>query len=85
MDLDRAQQETSSLRDLLQENDITIPEIRIEDRPISLDKSYNELRTTHALSLARIKQIESEDSLSAAGAEVGFLSGLHFDSVNVVL
>lgn len=69
MDLDRAQQETSSLRDLLQENDITIPEIRIEDRPISLDKSYNELRTTHALSLARVKQMESEDSLGAAGAE----------------
>lgn len=69
MDLDRAQQETSSLRDLLKENDITIPEIRIEDRPMSLDKSYNELRTTHALSLARIKEMESEDSLGAAGAE----------------
>lgn len=69
MDLDRAQQETSSLRDLLTENDITIPEIRVENQPVSLDKSYNELRTTHALSLARIKQMESEDSLGAAGAE----------------
>lgn len=69
MDLDRAQQETSSLRELLTENDITIPEIRIENQPISLDKSYNELRTTHALSLARIKQMESEDSLTNAGAE----------------
>ncbi|KAL1607863.1 hypothetical protein SLS60_002801 [Paraconiothyrium brasiliense] len=69
MDLDRAQQETSSLRDLLTENDITIPEIRIENQPVSLDKSYNELRTTHALSLARIKQMESEDSLGAASEE----------------
>ncbi|KAJ4301920.1 hypothetical protein N0V90_004016 [Kalmusia sp. IMI 367209] len=69
MDLDRAQQETTSLRDLLTENDITIPEIRIENQPVSLDKSYNELRTTHALSLARIKQMESEDSLGAASAE----------------
>jgi len=69
MDLDRAQQETSSLRDLLTENDITIPEIRIDNQPMSLDKAYHELRTTHALSLAHIKQIESEDSLGAAGAE----------------
>ncbi|KAL5450631.1 hypothetical protein PMIN07_000029 [Paraphaeosphaeria minitans] len=69
MDLDRAQQETSSLRELLTENDITIPEIRIENQPYSLDKSYNELRTTHALSLARIKQMESEDSLGVASEE----------------
>jgi chromosome segregation ATPase len=69
MDLDRAQQETSSLRELLQEHDITIPEIRIEDQPMSLDKAYKELRTTHALSLARIKQMESEDSLGEAGAD----------------
>lgn len=69
MDLDRAQQETSSLRDLLKEHDISIPEIRIENQPVSLDRAYNELRTTHALSLARVKQMESEDSLGVAGAE----------------
>ncbi|KAL6703250.1 hypothetical protein ACN47E_010038 [Coniothyrium glycines] len=71
MDLDRAQQETGSLRDLLRENDITIPEIRLENEPISLDKAYDELRTTHALSLARVKQLEcsDEESLGAAGAE----------------
>ncbi|KAF1841035.1 uncharacterized protein K460DRAFT_321806 [Cucurbitaria berberidis CBS 394.84] len=71
MDLDRAQQETSSLRDLLHEHDITIPEIRIENEPLPLDKAYNELRTTHALSLARVKQLESSDgeSLGAAGVE----------------
>ncbi|KAJ6271062.1 intracellular protein transport-like protein [Bipolaris maydis] len=71
MDLDRAQQETSSLRDLLREHDITIPEIRIENEPMALDKAYNELRTTHALSLARVKQLETSDadSLGAASAE----------------
>jgi len=71
MDLDRAQQETGSLRDLLQEHDITIPEIRLENQPLALDRAYNELRTTHALSLARVKQMESggDDSLGAASAE----------------
>jgi chromosome segregation ATPase len=71
MDLDRAQQETGSLRELLREHDISIPEIRIENEPLALDKAYNELRTTHALSLARVKQLESSDgdSLGAAGAE----------------
>lgn len=71
MDLDRAQQETSSLRELLREHDITIPEIRLDNEPISLDKAYNELQTTQALSLARIQQLENSDSesLGAAGAE----------------
>ncbi|KAI4912921.1 hypothetical protein J4E90_006329 [Alternaria incomplexa] len=71
MDLDRAQQETGSLRELLREHDISIPEIRIENEPLALDKAYNELRTTHALSLARVKQLESSDgdALGAAGAE----------------
>jgi chromosome segregation ATPase len=71
MDLDRAQQETGSLRDLLREHDITIPEIQINSEPLSLDKAYQELRTTHALSIARIQQLEDSDgdSLGAAGAE----------------
>lgn len=71
MDLDRAHQETGSLRDLLKEHDITIPEIQINSQPVSLDKAYQELQTTHALSLARIKQLETSDSdsLGAAGAE----------------
>jgi hypothetical protein len=71
MDLDRAQQETSSLRDLLREHDITIPEIRLENEPITLNKAYDELQTTQALSIARIQQLETSDSesLGAAGAE----------------
>ncbi len=72
MDLDRAQQETSSLRDLLKEHDITIPEIGINSDRMSLDKAYSELETTRALSLARVRQLESidGDALGAAGAEV---------------
>ncbi|KAF2733180.1 hypothetical protein EJ04DRAFT_513388 [Polyplosphaeria fusca] len=69
MDLDRAQQETGSLRDLLQEHDIEIPEIRLENEPLSLDKAYNQLRSTHTLSLAHIRQMESDDALGAAGSE----------------
>jgi hypothetical protein len=71
MDLDRAQQETGSLRDLLQEHDITVPAIQLNNEPIALDKAYEELRTTHALSLVRIKQLETSDgdSLGAAGEE----------------
>jgi hypothetical protein len=71
MDLDRAEQETGSLREILREHDITIPQIQINSEPLSLDKAYNELRTTHALSLARIRQLETSDgdSLGAAGEE----------------
>ncbi|KAF2264486.1 hypothetical protein CC78DRAFT_227951 [Lojkania enalia] len=69
MDLDRAQQETSSLRELLQEHDIAIPEIRLDDEPMSLDKAYDHLRTTYALSLARVKEMESDDALGVAGSE----------------
>ncbi|KAF2842417.1 hypothetical protein M501DRAFT_916343, partial [Patellaria atrata CBS 101060] len=77
MDLDRAQQETSSLRDLLQERDIFIPERKgsgaglPEDKlsiSVSLDKAYKELQTTHALSLARIRDIEDEDTLGSSNA-----------------
>ncbi|KAK5019603.1 hypothetical protein LTR16_000400 [Cryomyces antarcticus] len=79
MDLDRAEQETSSLRDLLQERDIFLPE-----RPsslaathnssdlsasISLDKAYKELQTTHALSLARIRDIDGENPRGEASTE----------------
>lgn len=71
MDLDRAQQETGSLRDLLREHDITVPSIQINSEPVGLDKAYEELRTTHALSLARLQQLETSDgdSLGAAGEE----------------
>ncbi|KAF2761936.1 hypothetical protein EJ05DRAFT_482746 [Pseudovirgaria hyperparasitica] len=64
MDLDRAQQETSSLRQVLQEHDISVPELTLgaEDSTASpLDKAYKELQTTHALSIARIREMNSND------------------------
>jgi septal ring factor EnvC (AmiA/AmiB activator)/predicted nucleic acid-binding Zn-ribbon protein len=69
MDLDRAQQETASLRELLQEREITVPEVQYDNEPITLDKAYLELRTTHALSLAHVKQMESGNSSGQGGVE----------------
>lgn len=67
MDLDRAEQETGSLRKLLHEHDILVPELptrssqeaRNGTQPTSasLEKAYKELQTTHALSLARIREL----------------------------
>jgi chromosome segregation ATPase len=60
MDLDRAKEETGGLRSLLDRRDMFLP-----DRPGSrdgtkaLDRAYKELRTTHALSIAHLKDIES--------------------------
>jgi chromosome segregation ATPase len=68
MDLDRAREETSSLRTLLREHDISIPnspiqraatQISTEPQQESLDKVYAELRTTHALSIAHLKDLGS--------------------------
>jgi SepF-like predicted cell division protein (DUF552 family) len=72
MDLDRAQQETASLRALLLERDIFIPERPGPSGGIdisgSLDKAYSELRTTQALSIARIRDLESGDGSFGAEA-----------------
>lgn len=69
MDLDRAEQETGSLRALLQQHDILVPDVtatqgagRQRDggaaMSVSLEKAYRELQTTHALSLARIQELQ---------------------------
>lgn len=73
MDLDRAHQETSDLRGLLQQHDIPLPvaQQRMErsDSATSLDKAYRELRTTHALSLARVLEMENEKVPGATTAD----------------
>ena len=71
MDLDRAQQETSSLRTLLQEHDILVPQatessaslLRRGDQATSasLENAYRELRSTHTLALTRIHALEGHD------------------------
>lgn len=75
MDLDRAEQETSSLRILLQEHDILIPEL--SRRPsqevqhgthatsASLEKAYQELRGTQALSISKLQQLRRQAPSSA--------------------
>jgi hypothetical protein len=67
MDLDRSHQETGSLRKLLY--DVTMPvnrndppQRRPPQRQDSLDKAYNELQTTHALSLAHVNELASSAS-----------------------
>lgn len=61
MDLDRAQQETSSLRSLLQEHDIHVPESSGQsfEGEAALSKAYQELQTTHALSMVHLKDLET--------------------------
>ncbi|KAL9083965.1 MAG: hypothetical protein Q9165_008308 [Trypethelium subeluteriae] len=65
LDLDRAQEETSSLRALLEQNDIFVPDSGIlngggnaNPDTLTLDRAYRDLRATHALSVARIKEME---------------------------
>lgn len=88
MDLDRAEQETSALRGLLKEHDIFVAE-RKNSNPniqagtsVNLNKAYQELKTTHALSLARVKQMEDGDSISEAGSEVQLTLNLLKQSIS---
>ncbi len=79
MDLDRAEQETGSLRKLLYEHEIVVPEAPTEsqdsnlgdDQPgsASLEKAYKELQATHALSLARIRELRGSAPVIADDAE----------------
>lgn len=88
MDLDRAEQETGSLRALLQEHDILIPEIPgISGRSsqegraseevqhgahatsASLQKAYEELRATQALSVSKLRELWGEAPSSAEDAD----------------
>lgn len=70
MDLDRAEQETSSLRTLLQEHDILVPDVSaLESQEIesvtlvtsaSLERAYNELQATQALSIEKIRELHGQ-------------------------
>ena len=80
-DLDRAEQETSSLRTLLHEHDILVPDQSAAGSgsasgsisSASLEKAYRELQATHSLALARIQALERGDhgtpTLAEANAE----------------
>lgn len=70
MDLDRAEQETSSLRTLLHENDILVPELPGQSpqkiqadthaTSASLQRAYKELQETQASSIARLKELRGQ-------------------------
>jgi len=78
MDLDRAEEEIASLRSLLKENDILIPEMLVRSSssssgsfqrssaPVtsaSLEKAYKDLQIAYADALERIKKLESSSGL----------------------
>ncbi|KAB8339248.1 hypothetical protein FH972_022182 [Carpinus fangiana] len=74
MDLDRAQQETTSLRDLLKEHDIFLPEATGAlggDSSESLDKAYSELREAQQ----QVKNATDDSTRQAAASRMELLSG----------
>ena len=78
-DLDRAEQETSSLRNLLQEHDILVPERQgsrsqeiehgAQVSSASLEKAYRELQKTQALSISKLREMHGDVPSSADDAE----------------
>ena len=79
MDLDRAEQETTSLRTLLQEHDILIPErpgsrsheveTGTHATSASLEKAYRELQKTQALSISKLRELHGDVPSVAEDAE----------------
>lgn len=92
MDLDRAEQETSSLRTLLQENDILIPDL--PGRPAeeiqagafatsaSLEKAYLDLRETQALSISKLRELCGEAPSSSEDADTAETMDLLLRSIS---
>lgn len=93
MDLDRAEQETSSLRILLQEHDILIPEL--SRRPsqevqhgthatsASLEKAYQELRATQASSVSKLQELRRQAPSSAEDEDTARTLDLLLKSMSV--
>ena len=77
-DLDRAEQETSSLRKVLQEHDILIPEISGRSSPdattgvhatsASLERAYRDLQVTQALSITKLRELHGGSASSVEDA-----------------
>ena len=78
MDLDRAEQETSSLRTLLHEHDILVPELPGRSSQeiqtdthvtsASLEKAYKELQAAQASSIARLRELRGQAPTTAEDA-----------------
>ncbi|KAL8701038.1 MAG: hypothetical protein Q9224_000690 [Gallowayella concinna] len=85
MDLDRAEQETSSLRSLLQDHDILVPALPVrssqdgnssqDSQPgahatsATLQRAYKELQATQALSIDKLRELWGESVSSGEDAE----------------
>ena len=78
-DLDRAEQETSSLRKVLQEHDILVPEITGRSSPeattgshatsASLQRAYRDLQVTQAMSITKLRELRGGAPSSAEDAD----------------
>ena len=78
-DLDRAEQETSSLRSILQENDILIPDVSVQTAQdnstgayatsYSLEKAYRDLQVTQAISISKLRELHGAAPSSADDAD----------------
>lgn len=78
-DLDRAEQETGSLRSVLQENDILIPELSVQEShdqttgayatSYSLEKAYRDLQVTQAMSINKLRELHGAVPSSAENAD----------------
>ena len=91
-DLDRAEQETSSLRNILHENDILVPETSSTPSQKtsfetlatsrSLEKAYTELQATQALTVARLRELKGQTPSGADDAKTQEILGLLIKSMS---
>ena len=97
MDLDRAEQETSSLRLLLNEHDILVPELpgpssrdgetqfdpeRGNATSASLERAYKDLQDTQALSISRLRELWGQAPTSTDDANTEQTMSLLLKSIN---
>ncbi|KAL8781892.1 MAG: hypothetical protein Q9203_000856 [Teloschistes exilis] len=98
MDLDRAEQETTSLRTLLQEHDILIPELPGRTTQVgsssqegppgahatsaTLERAYQELQATQALSVDKLRELWGEAPTSGEDAETAERMDMLLKTVN---
>ena len=91
-DLDRAEQETGSLRSILQENDILIPDVSVQTAhdnftgayatSYSLEKAYRDLQLTQALSISKLRELHGAAPSSADDADTAATMGKLLQSMN---
>lgn len=97
MDLDRAEQETSSLRILLNEHDILIPELpgrssqdgrtsgdleRSAATSASLEKAYKDLQKTQAISISKLRELRGQAPSTTDDANTEQTMSLLLESIN---